>query len=469
MIAARILPDQIHNFAHNNAWLVQDLRYIGRVHDSVDLARNMMELPRIGSLNGKSYELGRDELLTTLLQFELWDELTSMDGTMYLAPFSSPPDEIRRRLAIGIAWIQKNDFSKAQAHLDAVKKMVAEARTQRIAAAEEAEKKCIKEKKSEAEIAAAIGKAMRAFSRQIEVGTTAIAELEATRAVIEKKTEEAKKALATTTDIPSDRLSRLRFAQGETEAALTLARDAAAADTQKVQPLANHTDLLWRAGKKKEAIAEFEKLRLLSAQIDLDVAPFSRLAPVAQELNLPSDWRQPPCTPADAGVRPELATLGPFRWHPSPAVPWTLPENDWSTRSLADFQGRAVLVVFYLGKGCSHCMEQLNVFGPMTKAFAEAGVSIVAVSTDSPDGLHWTFEKSREATGFSFPIVSDAGLQTFKAYRAFDDFEQVPLHGVFLVDPAGLVRWQDIGHEPFRDAAWLLEESKRLLSIPKNS
>jgi hypothetical protein len=28
------------------------------------------------------------------------------------------------------------------------------------------------------------------------------------------------------------------------------------------------------------------------------------------------------------------------------------------------------------------------------------------------------------------------------------------------------VRWQNIGHQPFRDGAWLLTESKRLLSIP---
>jgi hypothetical protein len=28
------------------------------------------------------------------------------------------------------------------------------------------------------------------------------------------------------------------------------------------------------------------------------------------------------------------------------------------------------------------------------------------------------------------------------------------------------VRWQDIGYEPFNDANFLLEESKRLLALP---
>ncbi len=54
----------------------------------------------------------------------------------------------------------------------------------------------------------------------------------------------------------------------------------------------------------------------------------------------------------------------------------------------------------------------------------------------------------------------------FRAYGAFDDFEDVNLHGTFLVDGDGLVRWNDVGFEPFMDAAFLLAESKRLLTRP---
>ncbi len=113
-------------------------------------------------------------------------------------------------------------------------------------------------------------------------------------------------------------------------------------------------------------------------------------------------------------------------------------------------------------------MEQLNVFAPLTKEFATAGIPIVAVSTDSLDGLHRTFEQAKDASGFPFPIVSDAGFETFKSYRAFDDFERIPLHGTFLIDGAGFVRWQDISYQPFRDAKWLLGEAKRLLTLPTN-
>ena len=65
--------------------------------------------------------------------------------------------------------------------------------------------------------------------------------------------------------------------------------------------------------------------------------------------------------------------------------------------------------------------------------------------------------------------MADPDLTAFKAYRAFDDFERTPLHGTFFVDGAGLVRWQDISYQPFRDANWLLAECQRLRTGPATS
>ncbi len=43
MMRDRVMPDQIHNFAHNNEWLIRNLIKIGRVQDAIDLAKNMLE------------------------------------------------------------------------------------------------------------------------------------------------------------------------------------------------------------------------------------------------------------------------------------------------------------------------------------------------------------------------------------------------------------------------------------------
>ena len=67
---------------------------------------------------------------------------------------------------------------------------------------------------------------------------------------------------------------------------------------------------------------------------------------------------------------------------------------------------------------------------------------------------------------YPFPILSNSDLDLFKLYHAYDDFEDMPLHGTFLVDGKGKVRWQDISYEPFMDTEFLLKESKRLLGLP---
>ena len=70
MASARIMPEQIHNYAHNNDWLVKDLDYLGRVHEAVDLAKNLVELPKLAPGREQAYNLGRERLLDTLVTFE---------------------------------------------------------------------------------------------------------------------------------------------------------------------------------------------------------------------------------------------------------------------------------------------------------------------------------------------------------------------------------------------------------------
>ena len=51
MMRDRVLPDEIHNYAHNNEWLIRSLSSQGRAREAVDLAKNMIELPRHPKFN----------------------------------------------------------------------------------------------------------------------------------------------------------------------------------------------------------------------------------------------------------------------------------------------------------------------------------------------------------------------------------------------------------------------------------
>ena len=373
MISSRILPEQIHNYAHNNDWLVKNLVYIGRAQDAVDLAKNMIELPRLDSTHSQAYNL-------------------------------------------------------AKSMVDA----------------------------------------LRQFEYSLSTNLAATAEVKLYQALAEAKHEAIKPLLAAARDIPAERRAKIHFAIGETEDAIKLAQQASDADPDQVQPLANLARLLWLSGKKSEAKTTFEKIRKLSAQIDIQIPTFAELAPIAEELQLGKDWRIPLSFPADSGSRPELASLGPLHWGPSPAPLWNLPDREDHVISLSAYRGKPVLILFYLGSGCSHCLEQLKTFAPVTASFAKAGIQVIAVSTDTTDGLRQTFDTTEAKLRFPFQIVSDNSADTFKAYRAFDDFEKMPLHGIFLIDGTGAIRWQNISYQPFLDAPWLLQECQRLLSIPTN-
>jgi peroxiredoxin len=468
MAAARIMPEQIHNYAHNNDWLVKNLVYVGRVHDAIDLAKNMIELPRLGPKQEKAYEMGRERLATTLITYELWDDLIALRDTMYLAPAEDPVAETRRLAALGVAYYQRGDQAHGYDVLTSLKTALQQARAARLAAADAAEAKATEEKKDDDQIERAMADAMHSFTYRISTTEAAIAEVQLYQDLTSNKFDEAKALLTKARDIPSERRARILFTLGDETGAVDMARSASKADPQQVQPLANLVALLWNTKQTDAAKEEFEKLRKISSGIDLDLPVFKRLAPLAASLHLAPDWRVPATAAPDVGNRPDLASLGPFRWHPYTAPTFALPDEHGQVQSLADYHGRPVLVVFYLGSVCSRCIEQLNILAPLNSDFAKAGISIVAVSRDSPDGLQHTFAQAKESHGFPFPIVSDQSLNAFKAYRAYDDFEQTPLHGLFLIDGQGLVRWQNISFEPFRDAQWLLGESKRLLSIPES-
>lgn len=463
MMRDRVLPDQIHNYSHNNQWLVENLEFIGRAHDAVDLAKNLIELPRNPRFGTGSSSEGRRRLYETLVRYELWDDLISLSGSMYLDPTDQFNEQIKRLRMLGVAHFSKCDTEKGEQQIAALDSMAEQLKKERLSAAEQAEAKARQEKKPDDQVAKAIADAMKPPGDKIKTIETAVAELRGYAALARGEKDKAAELFGQASDIYKERLARVWLQAGDNERAEKLIREATNVNSKHVFDLANLADILNRCGKEKEAKEAFEKLRELSAYIDADLPAMQRLTPLAQAMNLPADWRLAPKIAPDVGDRPNLDDLGPFRWSPSPAADWELPGMAGRTVSLRDYRGKAVIVIFYLGSGCPHCVEQLNAFKPMTADFAAAGITLVAVSTESVEGLKTTFEKTNLAP--EFPLASDDGLKVFKDYRAFDDFENKPLHGTFLIDGNGLVRWQDINYTPFTDAKFLLTESKRLLSL----
>jgi peroxiredoxin/Tfp pilus assembly protein PilF len=489
----RVMPYQIHNYAHNNEWLARNLVYVGRLDDALTLAKNMIELPRHPKLNalsnsGSAAAYGRERLFDTLVLFELWNEYIRLAATTYLAPGDSESDQVKHVRWLGAAHLASGNQIQGADQLTALEARLGKIATERDEATKKAEESTRKQNKSDADVEKAKSDARRGFDNRTSAVEKAIAHLQGLQAAAAGDHRRAVELLEKAGDIRKTHLAHAYLRAGDKEKSERLAREALDASTNQVYPLATYVEVLHGIGKPDEAKKRFEQLRTLAGGSDLKAPIFDRLTKIASSLGFSSKWQLPPQEATDVGVRPALSTLGPFRWQPLPAETWSLPNAEGRFVSLGNYSGKPVVVIFYLGYGCLHCAEQLKAFAPLTKEYEAAGIQLVAISTDSVEELQKAVEAyeasgvrgqdtggngkpptnaSEKSGGFPFTLLSNSDLRTFKFYRSFDDFEARPLHGTFLIDKEGLVRWQDIGPDPFKDAAFLLKEAKRLLALPR--
>lgn len=467
MMRDSIFPDRIHNFAHNNEWLVRNLQYLGRVHDAIALTKNSIDIPRHPKLNSfpglKSAHFGRLRLFQIYNQFELWNQLIVDAQTSVLGPTTDELEQIKYFRNLGRAYFRTADRDRGRAQLaileNRLKRLNQDTELAMDTAVSKARFDGLEAKDVEA-------KRKQAKQKSAEKNTAlerAVNELQGYVLLADGKPADALERLKKADDVDEPQLAEAEFLAGKADEALKRLADWSNRGKNQTRPLAALIEMQWRQNKRSDAKQSFESLREISGSIDLDLPPFARLQPIASELGFAQDWRKPRPVAHNAAELPDLATLGPYLWKPMPAPDWTLPDSNGTARSLAEYRGRPVVVVFYLGIGCLHCVEQLQAFTQKQKQFAEAGITLVAISSEAVPALKLSLDRYQTDSGFPFTLVSDASLDVFKRYQAYDDFERAPLHATCLIDGEGKLRWHDEGPDPFMNVDFLLSEAERLL------
>lgn len=465
MLKYRVLPDQIHNYVHNQEWLIRNHQILGDARSAISVAKGLLANPRHPVLNTPtnrkaSVTFGRMRLMETLEFYELWDEVLALAETGYLDEGGGDEDRLKRQRLIGLARFGKGETEKLAEMVGETGRQLAIVEDARSTAEKIARAQAEEEGKDRKSTDQAVANAVKPFGDQVRRMKEVHAELAAHAAILERGEADfgairrSKAALAL-----------LHLRAGDQEKALQLSKEAVDAAPKQALPLAARVEVLHACGRSDEAREVFGMLKEISAAVDLSAPVFQRVSVIAAGFGESADWRMPAQVREDAGLRPDLDTLGPQDWTPPLAPEFSLPVADESRVSLGQFKGRPVVVMFYLGHGCLHCIDQLNAFAPKRTAYLDAGIEMVAVSCDEVGDLRKSQDAYSEEGLFPFPILADPAMEVFRAYRAFDDFEGKPLHGTFLIDGAGRVLWQDIGAEPFGDPDFLLKEARRLLEI----
>jgi peroxiredoxin len=147
-----------------------------------------------------------------------------------------------------------------------------------------------------------------------------------------------------------------------------------------------------------------------------------------------------------------------FELNDSTGKTWTLQQ------SLA---GEPTVLVFYLGQTCMACVTHLVELDFAISQFRERGARVLAISADSPESSHQRLNRFGD---FQVPLLSDPDHATALAYGVWkplpggDEDDGEPLHGTFIVDGHGSIRWATAGDRPFGDIKALLAEVDALSS-----
>lgn len=142
-----------------------------------------------------------------------------------------------------------------------------------------------------------------------------------------------------------------------------------------------------------------------------------------------------------------------------------LDEDGAPTTLEAAAAGRPAVVVFYRGAWCPYCNLTLRVHQTqLVGGLAEAGVALIAISSQRPDGsmtmketysLTYTVlsdpgDQIARQLGILSPAASEASVGAMQAFgvdvasKNADGTGTIPMPTVAVVDAGGTIRWIDV-------------------------
>jgi len=516
MMRDRVMPDQIHNYAHNNEWLIRNWLNLGAVSRAIELSKNMIELPRHPKYNAPdgngSASLGRQRLLQSLRMYRRWDKMIDLVNSCYL---NGAENTLEHEESLGLKGIALAELGKVDeatsfraSLLDTRRRLRQEWTTltppdsstgtilpptlndptpvpdslygseSESSLFDSIPRDFDEEKwKSESHEVQERERKIHALKYRHHRLGVALSALDAHLAAARGDFRSALR-LSNQTRSWVDSHLRMEWCckAGDYETAIQQAQQSLDGTPGQILPAAIlawiTNEAITRQGDSK-SIAQWQELRKKAADRCLDLAWASdpdetlieRIQTITSPLVPDKVWRTRPAPLKDLGDRPNLDTLGPMRWSPANSPRWHVTTQTSGDRSSQSLEGKPYILILYLGFGCLHCAEQLRDFSPAVAKFQQAGIEVVGISTENANSLAEALK--RYDGPMNIALAPNPDLDLFKAFRCFDDFEGQPLHGTILVDGKGRIRWQDIGYEPFMDVNFLVDEATRLLALPE--
>ena len=135
----------------------------------------------------------------------------------------------------------------------------------------------------------------------------------------------------------------------------------------------------------------------------------------------------------------------------STAPDFSLPSRTGETRSLADYRGAPVVLVFFPYAFSPVCTDELCHLQDHTDTFEQADAAVVCISTDS----QFSLDAFARVESYDFEMLSDHWPhgEVARAYGVFDEQAGYARRHTVTVDAQGIVR--DVSNAEMTEArAW---------------
>jgi peroxiredoxin/tetratricopeptide (TPR) repeat protein len=158
-----------------------------------------------------------------------------------------------------------------------------------------------------------------------------------------------------------------------------------------------------------------------------------------------------------------LDRYGPAIWRPFAAPALDVRDRTGGRVSLEQFRGRNVVLVFYLGTGCAHCVQQIKDLSDRAGRWKAFDAEVLAVSGDS------VASNAASQSSLQVRLLSDDSFGNARVFKSYDDFEEMPIHSTILIDKDGRVHWARHGGAPFTDYEFLASQLQRMNALVRDN
>lgn len=437
------LPFETWNYPHNRNYLCYIQEQLGMAEASLQGAKDLIAAPTDPDINPADYGAlsgqGRAAMNRALVKFERWEQI--MDAKAMAWPDGTPDGKLERNFMEALALNGLGRTAEAREKVKFVRTLTAIM-------------KGGKDEASPFDAMLQIADGLVSYSE----GKPKEGEKLLQAAVDDEQKQRRGEAYPNDPPFQSWPIARLLADEhrklGENQKAIKMYELALRNEPNDGFTLSGLTLSHFALGNRSEATEYAGRLMHVWSQAD----PNLKWMEAVKKLNLPA-------RPIAKTPRPErtyqprkLDPLGPMNWQPFGTPNLQVRDRDGRQVRLSDYKGKNVLLVFFLGSACVHCVDQLRVINEKGAEFEAQDTAILAVCSQTPASMREAANLDQAKVRF----LSDTSHENARRFSSYDDFEEMELHSTILIDKAGRIHWKRTGGDPFMNIDFLLKELKRI-------